>query len=602
MSFYDDASLIMYPSGYKEDKIYSLKPTDGSGDLTFTRASTATRVNAEGLIEKVRTNLALHSEDLTNAVYVIQNATISGNTTAAPDGTTTADTFNEGSITTAHRFYQQFTITANQDYGFSFFAKKNTLDIVRLVVNDLNENFRWFGAQFNLTSGTITATATGSAGGATYFNGSIVDVGNGWYRCSINGTINATTALCFVHSSTSTAITSSDDRGGISYTGTSRTFFGWGFQLETGVTTEYIPTTTAAVSVGMTADVPRIDYTGGGCGSLLLEKQSTNLVQYSEQLDNADWLKADNGSASTPVVTANYTTSPDGTQNADRVQFSRTGTTDSDYSLVTSNLCNLNLTGTATIYAKSLTSSTQNLLLYWGNGEGSVFQVTTQWTRITLNNLSAATQRILFGTRGGTGNYYNGGDLSLDVAVWGGQVEQSSYPTSYIPTVASSVTRLADTAFKTGISSLFGANAGTIYFETIYYPETNTGGGERFVFAQEDTSAGFIRLWQDLVGGNQQLRMLVNDGGTQQVNASVNVSTFLSTTQPSAIKWAMAYEANRFVTYINGVQRMIDTSGTAPTISEINFNNTFQTLMPLAQALVFPTALSDAQLETLTTI
>jgi hypothetical protein len=51
MSLYDDASLIMFPSGYKEDKIYSLKPTDGSGDLTFTRASTATRVNADGLIE-----------------------------------------------------------------------------------------------------------------------------------------------------------------------------------------------------------------------------------------------------------------------------------------------------------------------------------------------------------------------------------------------------------------------------------------------------------------------------------------------------------------------------------------------------------------------
>jgi hypothetical protein len=149
---------------------------------------------------------------------------------------------------------------------------------------------------------------------------------------------------------------------------------------------------------------------------------------------------------------------------------------------------------------------------------------------------------------------------------------------------------------------LFGANSGTIYFQTTYYPETNIGGGERFVYAQEDTSAGFIRLWQDLVGGTQQFRMLVNDGGTQQVNASVNVSTFLSTTQPSVIKWAMAYEANRFVTYINGVQRMIDTSGTAPTISEINFNNTFQTLMPLAQALVFPTALSDAELASLTTI
>jgi hypothetical protein len=39
MSLYDDASLILYPSGYKAGTAYSLKPTDGSGDLTFTRAS-----------------------------------------------------------------------------------------------------------------------------------------------------------------------------------------------------------------------------------------------------------------------------------------------------------------------------------------------------------------------------------------------------------------------------------------------------------------------------------------------------------------------------------------------------------------------------------
>ena len=75
MSLYTDASLIMYPSGYKEDKIYSLKPTDGSGDLTFTRASTATRVNAEGLIEKVRTNVVLYSQLQTNGVY-FPNASI----------------------------------------------------------------------------------------------------------------------------------------------------------------------------------------------------------------------------------------------------------------------------------------------------------------------------------------------------------------------------------------------------------------------------------------------------------------------------------------------------------------------------------------------
>jgi hypothetical protein len=50
--------LVMIPSGYKTDKVYSVKPTDGTGDLTFTRSNdTATRVGPDGLIEKVRTNL-----------------------------------------------------------------------------------------------------------------------------------------------------------------------------------------------------------------------------------------------------------------------------------------------------------------------------------------------------------------------------------------------------------------------------------------------------------------------------------------------------------------------------------------------------------------
>jgi hypothetical protein len=57
MSFYSDASLVLIPSGYKDQKVYSAVPTDGSGDLVFSRASSATRVQSDGLIEKVRTNL-----------------------------------------------------------------------------------------------------------------------------------------------------------------------------------------------------------------------------------------------------------------------------------------------------------------------------------------------------------------------------------------------------------------------------------------------------------------------------------------------------------------------------------------------------------------
>ena len=93
MSLYTDASLIMFPSGYKEDKIYSLKPTDGSGDLTFTRASTATRVNADGLIETSPVNLMPFSETFNFATggWTLQGGAITvANSGPAPNGTNSA--------------------------------------------------------------------------------------------------------------------------------------------------------------------------------------------------------------------------------------------------------------------------------------------------------------------------------------------------------------------------------------------------------------------------------------------------------------------------------------------------------------------------------
>jgi hypothetical protein len=81
VSFYSDASLVLIPSGIKTSKIYSQKPTDGTGDLTFTRSNdTATRVGPDGLIEKVRTNLVLYSEQFDNAAWqVIGTPTLTAN-------------------------------------------------------------------------------------------------------------------------------------------------------------------------------------------------------------------------------------------------------------------------------------------------------------------------------------------------------------------------------------------------------------------------------------------------------------------------------------------------------------------------------------------
>ena len=92
----EQASLVMIPSGYKEDVVYSQIPTDGSGDLTFTRASNGTRINSAGLVEVCPWNLLQYSEDFTNgfwnkAITGSATFTVTANQTTAPNGTTTAD-------------------------------------------------------------------------------------------------------------------------------------------------------------------------------------------------------------------------------------------------------------------------------------------------------------------------------------------------------------------------------------------------------------------------------------------------------------------------------------------------------------------------------
>jgi hypothetical protein len=73
MSLLDLASLVLAPTATKEGKVYSAIPDTGDGDLSFTRSNdTATRVNSAGLIEKVRTNLALYSEEFDNAAHTLQ--------------------------------------------------------------------------------------------------------------------------------------------------------------------------------------------------------------------------------------------------------------------------------------------------------------------------------------------------------------------------------------------------------------------------------------------------------------------------------------------------------------------------------------------------
>jgi hypothetical protein len=218
------------------------------------------------------------------------------------------------------------------------------------------------------------------------------------------------------------------------------------------------------------------------------------------------------------------------------------------------------------------------------------------WYRLHITATTNAGTAITayFETDNETGSFY----------LYGAQFEAGSYATSYIPNhgTTGGVTRAADSCEKTGIGSLFGTTGSTIYFETTYYPETNNGQGERWVYAQGNSSSDYIRLWQDVTGGTKRIRALVGTGGVQQVNITTTATSLgLSNTEPSVIKYAFAFAENDFRMYVNGIVRT-DNFGTIPTLTEIKFNSAFQTLFPLKQALVFPTALTDSECVTLTTL
>jgi hypothetical protein len=233
--------------------------------FTFTRASTATYFDAIGimqtaladelridydpetgeclgtLIEEARTNLLTYSEDFSNVAWTKANSSVSANAVEAPDGETTADKLVEdGTAANTHVFTQTVSVSAETDYAFSVFAKKEELTLIQLVfgIGTINGNYY---ANFNLASGEL-GNNNFPAGSAI-----IEDCGNDWYRCSVIGTISSgeSTANPFVvllEADTASRFPTYDGDG------TSGLYL-WGAQLEAGAfPTSYIPTTTAAVT------------------------------------------------------------------------------------------------------------------------------------------------------------------------------------------------------------------------------------------------------------------------------------------------------------------------------------------------------------------
>ena len=546
MSFFDDASLVMIPSGYKTSKVYSVKPTDGTGDLAFTRSNdTATRVGSDGLIEKVRTNLILQSETFNNASWTKDSATITANTTTAPDGTTTADTLT---ISDSQYIYQSITLTAGVSYTISLYVR---------VSSGTNQfKFNTFGSSNTFISSTQTATTS-------------------WQRFSFTFTAVG---------SGSTAIYPLivDGLAGGS-------FFIWGAQVETTDfgATPYIATTTAAVSVGPVANVPRLDYLNSSCPRLLLEPQRSNLITFSDGLVVAQAFGA--------TLTKNQITSPDGYVNASLLTplGGAAGIT----------LATASLSGNYTIsgYLKGTVAGQK--VQAFGDLQGVIatFTLTTSWARYTatFNSTNATGQSIYFLS----GSYFTPSENN-PFYVYGAQLEAGAYATSYIPTLGAAVTRGADAASKTGISSLIGQTEGTLFVDFV----PNGDSQHRFNIAQAGSSNNWI-FFSMPEGSNGNGRVYIRTNSTTWVDNGLGlVGAFVS---GQRYKVALAYKSGSWAIYINGVLKNSGTDTfTAPSIPIDGFYPTGTgpasgeqvqvTATGLNQAILFPTRLSNADLAALT--
>jgi len=333
-----------------------------------------------------------------------------------------------------------------------------------------------------------------------------------------------------------------------------------------------------------------------GCGSWLFEPQSTNLITYSIELTNSSWVKTGVGTGSAPSVTSNYSISPDGTQNADRVIFNLNGgSANADVSQVSASLGSVSSASyTNSVYIKSNTANDYDLVITKPSGGHITKTITTKWQRFDTpdTNVTNISFRIRLRGDESTSNY-------ADVSIWGAQLEQQSYATSYIPTDGAASTRLQDIANNSGNSTLINSTEGVLYAEIAALANDLTN---RYITLSDGTSNNRLIIRYSN-GANNLLNVQFRAGGVVQANLSKTLSNITVSS-----KVAFKYKQNDFALWVNGVEAETDTSGSvlsANTLNKLNFSDAGGGVPFFGKnkaIVVFKEALTDAELQALTTI
>ena len=583
MSIYDKASLVLIPSGTKTSKVYSQKPVNGDGDFTFSRSTAATRVNADGNIEKETQNRLLQSNSF-DTTWGIGNYTSIVSGQSGYDGTNDAWlwTASNGTFTNIN----QTNLIGGGVATLSVYVKAANTHFVALQPYGSGSAY----IKFNLSTGAVHETF-----------GSPIDYGieavsGGWYRCYVTDT----------YTSSQVSIYLLDASGNFANTSTDSIYI-QDAQLEQGlVARDYIETTTAAVEGGITDNVPRLDYTDSSCPALLLEPQRTNLYQHSEYI--AGWTTpTSQGFESNSIV------SPEGVQNATKIIntngssswirqlpsvtigqkqviscFVKEGNRDIfniTYYDVTDgdrffnyNLSTEAISGNGLSHATYVDSGIED----YGNGWFRCYVV------ITAGNATPQIQMAVGTNRSASANDY--------IYVWGAQHEQNaSYPTSYIPTYGTSVTRLVDKPLVNP-QNLLDATEGSwfVNFADMSFDISGTSGPSVYIGYNQ---SNYLGITNRSLGNVNQVLFCKRESGN-----IANLHTIIS--QSGNDKFCFTWNGSNLKLFVNGT-KVYDDDNFANFIVWDDFvlgNDARTPQYELKQTLLFSTQITDQEAIDLTTI
>ena len=338
---------------------------------------------------------------------------------------------------------------------------------------------------------------------------------------------------------------------------------------------------------------PRIDFLGNTKGALLLEPQRANKLPWSNKFTN--W------SPTNVILGENSIVSPDGTLNATKITDNATS---GNHRVITSTTTSSSGNATYSIFLKKGTMTTCFLNMFSGgtiantfvdleNGTisgGSGLSQTIEpygngWYKVSITGVLASTSSYVYMYVKQIGGYIGNGDYMF---MYGAQLEEGSYATSYIPTSGSAVTRVLDACSQTVPDGVIGQTEGVVYIDFLSVNNFDGSGGILFEIKEDN---------------NNRINIYFSNGtprlfGIEDASGVFNQTLALTT--GSVCKLAIKYNSTSTKVFING-----SLSHTLNGINNIAFSD--YSFLPnnninYNEIKLYNTALTDQELIALTTI